>query len=72
MTSLMKANKLVFFVKLLVAIFISGTGLFFILYPEKFTLLESKYTIIIGVIFVARGIFRAYSAYKHDFASKTD
>ena len=68
----MNGTILIFSIKILVAIFISGTGLFFVLYPDKFTLLETKYTIIIGVIFIARGLFRAYSAYKYDFKKEPD
>lgn len=49
-----------------------GTGLFFILYPDKFQMLEPPMVIGIGAVFVARGIFRAYSAYKHDFENKPD
>jgi uncharacterized membrane protein HdeD (DUF308 family) len=68
----MKASHLVFYVKLLVAFIMLGTGLFFILYPDKFQMLEPPMVIGIGAVFVARGIFRAYSAYKHDFENKPD
>jgi len=68
----MKGTDLIFYVKLLVSVIMLGTGLFFILYPDRFPLLEPPYIMIIGAIFIARGVFRAYSAYKHDFEKRAE
>jgi hypothetical protein len=63
-------TRIVFFVQLLIATIISGTGVYFILFPENFVLLQTKYTIIIGIIFLARGLFRGYNAYKNEFHAR--
>lgn len=61
------SSKSAFYIKLVIAIFLFGVGLYFIIYPEKFVYIPKEYTFIIGLLLMARGIFRGYTAYKNDF-----
>jgi hypothetical protein len=66
----MAITKIVFFLKLVIAIFLLGMGIYIVIYPEIFNFLQKGYTIAFGIILILRGLFRIYFTYKNDWKAK--